>query len=475
MLSDGTGVEIAGNRIGVEVDGTSAAGNGLSGIRLGTSARNNVIGADSQAGENAISNSGGDAIAIVGAASGNQVKGNTGSANADLFIDLGDDGTGNPGLVQGGVLPPAITAAGPRLARGTAPAGATVRVFSKSTAGDGELEAYLGSATADGSGAWRVDYASGPTPLPNMKRVVATQSDPTDGTSELSDGALTDAIAPGSPTIQSGPGGLISDATPTFTFSGEASTALECRIDSAAPVACDAGNYTAAALSEGAHTFHVTATDLAGNTSVPASRSFTVDTIPPETTIASGPKGPTNNSSPSFGFSSSEPGSSFACRLDGGAWSACSSPKAFSNLPDGLHSFGVRATDSAANTDPSAASRSFIVDTKVEGSASAKATQKQKGNRIVVKVKVQANEDLSADASGKVKLRKTTYKLKPQSKSVASGEQKTLKLKPKKGKDAKKIAKALKKGKKANAKLTVELSDGAGNAESEKLSVTLKG
>ena len=102
-------------------------------------------------------------------------------------------------------------------------------------------------------------------------------------------------------------------------------------------------------------------------------------------------------------------------------------------------------------------------DTKVKGSATAKQKQKQKGKKIVVKVKVKAKEDLKAKASGKVKVKRKSYKLQPQTKSVSEGKKKTLKLKPKKRKDAKKIFKALKKGKKAKAKLTVELTDEAGN------------
>ena len=65
----------------------------------------------------------------------------------------------------------------------------------------------------------------------------------------------------------------------------------------------------------------------------------------PDTQIDSGPTGPTNDPNPSFAFSSSEPNSTFECRLDSGAWSACSSPKGFSNLTDGPHTFEVRATD----------------------------------------------------------------------------------------------------------------------------------
>ena len=113
-------------------------------------------------------------------------------------------------------------------------------------------------------------------------------------------------------------------------------------------------------------------------------------------------------------------------------------------------------------------------DGNLSGSAKAKKKQKQKGKKIVVAVKVKAGEDLDAEATGSVKVKKKSYKLKKQTKSVSSGKSATLKLKPKKSKDAKKIAKALKKGKKAKAKLTVTMADSLGNKKSKKLSVKLK-
>lgn len=113
-------------------------------------------------------------------------------------------------------------------------------------------------------------------------------------------------------------------------------------------------------------------------------------------------------------------------------------------------------------------------DTTVEGSASAKKTQKQKGKRIVVKARARVKEDLTVQARGKIKLGKKSYNLRPQTKSVPAGSSKDLKLKPKKSKDAKKIAKALKMGREAKAKLTVKLTDGLSNTKTETLSVTLK-
>ena len=112
-------------------------------------------------------------------------------------------------------------------------------------------------------------------------------------------------------------------------------------------------------------------------------------------------------------------------------------------------------------------------DTVIAGRASAAKTQKQHGKRIVVKVKVKAKEQLTAKASGKIKI-KPTYKLKSKKAQVAGGKTKTLKLKPKKKGQAKRIVGALKRGKKATAKLTVKLTDVAGNSETEKLRVKLK-
>ena len=173
-------------------------------------------------------------------------------------------------------------------------------------------------------------------------------------------------------TIDLGPSGTITVADATFAFSSsEAGATFECSLDGAAYSACTSPeSYTS--LSNGSHTFEVKAKDGAGNVdATPASRTFSVevpppppdDTTPPETTIDSGPSGTVNSSSASFAFSSDEAGSTFECKLDASTFASCTSPKAYGGLSNGSHTFEVRATDAAGNTDATPASRTWTVDT----------------------------------------------------------------------------------------------------------------
>ena len=86
------------------------------------------------------------------------------------------------------------------------------------------------------------------------------------------------------------------------------------------------------------------------------------DTTPPETTITSGPTGTTTAITASLGFSASESGSSFQCRLDSGSFGACTSAQSYSGLALGAHTFEVKATDGAGNADLTPASRSWTVE-----------------------------------------------------------------------------------------------------------------
>jgi hypothetical protein len=82
----------------------------------------------------------------------------------------------------------------------------------------------------------------------------------------------------------------------------------------------------------------------------------------PQTTILSGPSGLIARNSASFRFKSSLRGSTFQCKLDAGKWGACTSPKTYSALKQGAHTFRVRAKKKRS-VDKTPAVRGFTVDT----------------------------------------------------------------------------------------------------------------
>ena len=63
----------------------------------------------------------------------------------------------------------------------------------------------------------------------------------------------------------------------------------------------------------------------------------------------------TTDRTPTYRFTSSEQGS-FQCKVDKGAFAACSSPFTLKKLKPGKHTFSVRAIDGAGNVDQSPAS-----------------------------------------------------------------------------------------------------------------------
>ncbi|MDX6688714.1 MAG: hypothetical protein QOG15_171 [Solirubrobacteraceae bacterium] len=91
---------------------------------------------------------------------------------------------------------------------------------------------------------------------------------------------------------------------------------------------------------------------------------------PPGVTVTGGPGGPTNDSTPTFAFTSPAPGATFECRLTGEpVFSRCTSPYTLATLPDGAATFAVRAIDAEFRTG-AAATRSFSVDSTVAPGAS---------------------------------------------------------------------------------------------------------
>lgn len=85
------------------------------------------------------------------------------------------------------------------------------------------------------------------------------------------------------------------------------------------------------------------------------------DKNPPETKIVTKPKRRTTKRKVRFTFVSSEPGSSFQCKLDiAKRFTSCFSPFKKKMSP-GVHTFAVRAVDPAGNRDPTPATWSFKI------------------------------------------------------------------------------------------------------------------
>lgn len=168
--------------------------------------------------------------------------------------------------------------------------------------------------------------------------------------------------------ITQGPPGSTESATATFEFFSEAGASFECSLDSAGFSACPQ-TYLIDNIGVGTHTLVVRARDQGGNVDAsPASRTWTVtappDTSPPNTVIDDGPgqDSTTESTSATFKFSATEAGT-FECRLDGGAFESCTSPKGYSGLAVGSHTFQVRASDGSGNVDGSPATRTWKIAT----------------------------------------------------------------------------------------------------------------
>ena len=87
------------------------------------------------------------------------------------------------------------------------------------------------------------------------------------------------------------------------------------------------------------------------------------DTAAPDTEITDAPKRTSKRRNSTFRFASTEAGSTFECSLDDKPFEACMSPKSY-KVKKGEHTFEVRATDAAGNTDPTPATQTWKVKKK---------------------------------------------------------------------------------------------------------------
>jgi hypothetical protein len=154
-------------------------------------------------------------------------------------------------------------------------------------------------------------------------------------------------LTPPETTISDGPTGTVTLASASIAFtSNEAGSTFACSLDSAPFTTCTSPA-TLTGLAQGGHVFAVRATDAADHDDPsPATASWTVDTVAPGISITSPAADGTTGPRVAFAFTVSD--GTVACRLDGVALAACTSPFAV-NLPAGPHSFSVDATDAVSN------------------------------------------------------------------------------------------------------------------------------
>jgi len=126
----------------------------------------------------------------------------------------------------------------------------------------------------------------------------------------------------------------------------------------------------------GSYTVHVRAVDAAGNTTPAesqASATFTIKTVaPPAPDVTSGPERETSSTSATFAFSDTQAGVTFLCALDTKGFSSCSSPKTYTSLAVGAHTFYVEARDAAGNTSAATSyswsvNRPFVIEGNLTG------------------------------------------------------------------------------------------------------------
>ena len=90
--------------------------------------------------------------------------------------------------------------------------------------------------------------------------------------------------------------------------------------------------------------------------------SDTREACEPTTAITQKPARNTGSRSATFKYSSTTPTATFQCKLDGGAWAACSAAgKTYSSLARGAHTFRVRAKDLDGSLDPTPAAYSWRI------------------------------------------------------------------------------------------------------------------
>jgi hypothetical protein len=165
------------------------------------------------------------------------------------------------------------------------------------------------------------------------------------------DAAVSALALPPTVTITGPPAADSAVKQPSIAFTANRRATFACSIDGGAATPCTSPYVPPASLADGPHEFKVTATDVAGR-SGSASAKFTVDTTAPVARFAKHPKAVvrTRKKSVKLGFrlASSEPSSTFLCKVDKGKFKPCPAKFAL-RFRLGKHAVRAKAVDAAGN------------------------------------------------------------------------------------------------------------------------------
>lgn len=178
--------------------------------------------------------------------------------------------------------------------------------------------------------------------------------------------------------LLSGPKTFERVRTATFKIRSVAGVDFDCRLDPpgpASPPFADCGPkgpdgtltipHNASTLTQdGDYTFQARSRDAAILDQTPLTRTWTIDTVAPNTTLSSPdlPEGVvTTLLDAAFSFASTEPLGALQCSADGSPFAVCTSPRTLPDLSFGEHTFQVRSVDRAGNIDPTPAVRHWTI------------------------------------------------------------------------------------------------------------------
>lgn len=238
------------------------------------------------------------------------------------------------------------------------------------------LDWSVDDATAVMACSYLVQSSSGPVvdetcadpfPLADVEGLHELVLTATDGAGNVGSSTTTFTVDRTAPTVSWGATPSAFSNSPAAAFTVTASDpgmfaagvgSFDCELDGETLTPCGV-SVSLEGLGDGTHSLTISAVDRAGNTSVPISWDWVIDTTAPVITVDSAPDAYTNQTSATIQYSV-DGAASVECTLDGDTV-PCASPIELTGLEDGEHAVVIEAVDEAGNTQ--SASVEWTVDT----------------------------------------------------------------------------------------------------------------